>query len=157
MWVHRCFNVFLKRSILNSLDIILAHLNLILTRLTPVSELPQTKFGWHWNSSKSSQCSHAVCFVCQGTKQACLAWSFVHLSTWERLARLTIDWQAVLTHDTWTCYDVLCAPCNPHVTPLHLQLHAEYIYIYTYIYIHIQYIVCTHHNKPFQITVIKVV
>ena len=65
-------------------------------------------------------CPNAVCLVCQGTKQACLAWSFVHLSTWERFG---VDYrQVVLTHDAW---DMLCFV--PHVTPVHLQLHADYI------------------------------
>lgn len=57
-------------------------------------------------------CPNAVCLVCQGTKQACLAWSFVHLSTWER------SWLSTSCADSWRldmlcCYGMFCAPCNP--------------------------------------------
>jgi hypothetical protein len=66
-------------------------------------------------------CPNAVCLVCQGTKQACLAWSFVHLSTWERL-ELTIDklcWLMTLGHA------MFCAPCNPCALAASCRLHTS--------------------------------
>ena len=57
----------------------------------------------------------------------------------KHLGTVGVDYrQAVLTHDAWTGHAMVCFVS--HVTPVDLQLHADYIllsiYIYVYIYIY---------------------